>query len=147
MYLGTHAQKYLVLDIVFHPDISKNSRVHASFFLQALRDPPFLEGLVTCALPACISHAPHSTALDEELFCDIYSFRPFKLLLLDNLKMSFSPGDLIWAKMRGYPHWPARVSIRYFGIKADESEGLLFVAELKLKFIFITFVVETRRVL
>lgn len=89
----------------------------------------------------------HSTALDEELFCDIYSFRPFKLLLLDNLKMSFSPGDLIWAKMRGYPHWPARVSIRYFGIKADESEGLLFVAELKLKFIFITFVVETRRVL
>lgn len=89
----------------------------------------------------------HSTALDEELFCDIYSFRPFKLLLLDNLKMSFSQGDLIWAKMRGYPHWPARVSIRYFGIKADESEGLLFVAELKLKFIFITFVVETRRVL
>lgn len=46
--------------------------------------------------------------------------------------MSFSSGDLIWAKMRGYPHWPARVSTRNFGIKADESEGLFFVAELKL---------------
>ena len=46
-------------------------------------------------------------------------------LLLDSLKMSFSPGDLIWAKMRGFRHWPARVSSIYFEIKADESEGLL----------------------
>ena len=45
----------------------------------------------------------------------------FQALLLDSLKMSFSPGDLIWAKVRGYPHWPARVSSIYFEIKADES--------------------------
>ena len=24
--------------------------------------------------------------------------------------MSYKPGDLIWGKMQGYPHWPARVS-------------------------------------
>ena len=48
-------------------------------------------------------------------------------MLLDSLKMSFSPGDLIWAKMRGYPHWPARVSSIYFEIKADESDGLVAV--------------------
>ena len=47
--------------------------------------------------------------------------------LLDSLKMSFSPGDLIWAKMKGFPHWPARVSSIYFEIKADGSEGLSYV--------------------
>ena len=67
--------------------------------------------------------------IDEELhvFCEIYSFTSSKPLLLESRKMSFSPGDLIWAKMRGYPHWPARVSSIYFEIKADESEGLAYV--------------------
>ena len=32
----------------------------------------------------------------------------------NSVRMSFSPGDLIWAKMRGYPHWPARVSADKF---------------------------------
>ena len=51
------------------------------------------------------------------------SWIPIKPLL--SRKMSFSPGDLIWAKVRGFRHWPARVSSIYFEIKADESEGLL----------------------
>ena len=25
-------------------------------------------------------------------------------------KNTYRAGDLIWAKMKGYPHWPARVS-------------------------------------
>ena len=77
------------------------------------------------------THSPFLIALakapvfeiDEELhvFCEIYSFTFSKPLRLDSLKMSFSPGDLIWAKVRGYSHWPARVSSIYFEIKADES--------------------------
>ena len=57
-----------------------------------------------------------------EIWGEIFRFTN---LLLDSRKMSFKPGDLIWAKIRGFRHWPARVSSIYFEIKADESEGLL----------------------
>lgn len=32
-------------------------------------------------------------------------------MLANTFGMSYSPGDLIWAKMRGYPHWPARIDL------------------------------------
>lgn len=46
--------------------------------------------------------------------------------------MSFSPGDLIWAKMRGYPHWPARVSVDVHELYQIRFVDLLFHSSLLL---------------
>lgn len=44
----------------------------------------------------------------------------------NSVRMSFSPGDLIWAKMRGYPHWPARVSAdKFVSLLSDHSSRKL----------------------
>lgn len=32
----------------------------------------------------------------------------------------YNPGDLIFAKVKGYPHWPARVSIQ---VEISDSNG------------------------
>lgn len=40
--------------------------------------------------------------------------------------MSFSPGDLIWAKMRGYPHWPARIDLPAEGEKIPPKKFAIF---------------------
>ena len=49
----------------------------------------------------------------------------------------FKPGELIWAKMRGHPHWPARVSTRYSGIKSDEIEGQFPTLKLTLIYMYV----------
>jgi hypothetical protein len=38
----------------------------------------------------------------------------------------FSAGDLVWAKMKGYPHWPARVDEPHPGQVIPKKKYLIF---------------------
>lgn len=136
--LHCHTRKNTLSYILSSTGSSKVQGSKTGWFLLELRDlgrdffPPFQQGLVTCAQSGLyFTCTLFLDCTSGEVFCEIYSFRPSKLLLLDNLKMSFSPGDLIWAKMRGYPHWPARVSTTarwYFGIKAKLAWLLIIIS-------------------
>uniref|UniRef100_A0A8C3K4X5 PWWP domain-containing protein n=1 Tax=Calidris pygmaea TaxID=425635 RepID=A0A8C3K4X5_9CHAR len=44
------------------------------------------------------------------------------------MSQDFKPGDLIFAKMKGYPHWPARVrhSLLYLQAAATSLPGFFF---------------------
>lgn len=41
------------------------------------------------------------------------------------MRMEFVPGDIVWAKIKGYPHWPAKVE-RVYGVKNQMVEVFWF---------------------
>jgi hypothetical protein len=48
--------------------------------------------------------SPHNTLRKLSIQTLDYNLRDLAI------NMTFQAGDIIWAKMKGYPHWPARVS-------------------------------------